>query len=52
MKYRVKAYADAEYGLKEQVATIEARNYKEARETAWHMFHEYHELSVSEVEGD
>ena len=50
-KYLVKAYADAEYGLKEQRLIIDAENYDKAQEIAWDRFPDYHEVGVFELKG-
>ena len=47
-RYIVKAYADAEYGLKEQTTSITAENYEAAEHKAFKMFAEYHEIGVWE----
>lgn len=48
--YKVKAYADAEYGLKEQTTSITAENYEAAIRQAFNMFAEYKEIGVWEAE--
>lgn len=50
-KYLVKAYADKEYGLKEQRIIIEAENLEQAKAKAWDRFAEYHEVGVWEHNG-
>lgn len=47
-RYIVKAYANAEYGLKSQTVTITAENYEEAERKAFNMFDEYEEIGVWE----
>ena len=49
-RYLVRAYADEEYGLKEQKVIIKAENYAKAKEKAWDMFAEYHEIGVWEYD--
>ena len=44
----VKAYADADCGLKEQTAVIKAENREEAMRIAWKMFPEYHQVGAFE----
>ncbi len=45
-KYTVKAYANAEYGLRGQEITINAESYEEAKKKAYRMFDEYDEIGV------
>ena len=47
-KYSVKAYANAEYGLKAQEVTIVADNLDDAETKAFRMFDEYEEIGVWE----
>ena len=47
-KYNVKAYANAEYGLKAQTTTIIAENLEKAKRKAFDMFAEYEEVGVWE----
>ena len=51
-KYIVKAYPRAEYGLKGQETTIEAKNHEEAEKKAFEMFCEYDEIGVWLEEGE
>lgn len=50
MQYIVKAHADWERRLKEQVEIINARDEEDAWTKAWMMFPEYKELSVTRKE--
>lgn len=50
MEYIVKAHADYERRLKEQVVVIYARNEEDAWIKAWMAFPEYKELSVTRKE--
>jgi hypothetical protein len=50
MQYIVKAHADLERRLKEQVGIINARDEEDAWRKAWIMFPEYKELSVTRKE--
>lgn len=47
-EYTVKAYANAEYGLRGQETTINAESYEEAKKKAYRMFDEYDEIGVWE----
>lgn len=47
--YIVKAYADVEYGLKEQKTNIAAENLEQAKAKAYKMFDECKEIGVWEV---
>ena len=51
-KYLVKAYADWERRLKEQMRIINAESEEEAWTTAWKLFPEYKELQVLKEESD
>ena len=49
--YLIKAYADTEYGLKEQRIIINAENLEAAKRKGRDMFPEYHEVGVFELKG-
>lgn len=50
-KYIVRAYANCEYGLKEQNTIIYAETLEDAKIKAWNEFPEYREIGVWEKEG-
>lgn len=50
--FLIKAYADTEYGLKEQKTFIKAESREEAKRVAWEKFPEYHQVGVFEQEAE
>ena len=51
-KYLIKAYADWDYGLKEQTKIITATDEEQAWIQAWKTFPEYKQIGVWEQEED
>ena len=45
-KWKIVAYADAEYGLPKREKIVEAISRREAMQIAWRDFPEYHEVGV------